>query len=108
MKKTKRKAVVRTKVVSKAVSKEVLPVKEHARLSVLLKGFKAKQVKLGVEVNLAKLKLGKELYADLISSKPFIGSTTRKGLALAGIKCECIKSKPTNANLWSVVKFTRK
>jgi hypothetical protein len=104
MLKTKVRSKVQSKAKDKVKSKITLPVATYSRLQVLLDAFKSKSIKMDKTIELAKLKIGKKLFGEIISSRPVIGSTTRKGLAVAGITCEAITKLP-NKNLWSVVKF---
>jgi len=90
--KTQKKVVVKGgKVVKSTIIKVKLPTQPWSRLQVLLAGFDSKSIKFDTKYTLATMKIGKDKYADLISSKPAIGRTTRKGLRAAGIECEAVK-----------------
>jgi len=92
MNKTQKRSVVKVgKVAKSAVAKAKLPTQPWSRLQVLLGGFDSKSIKFDTKYILATMKIGKEKYADLISSKPAIGRTTEKGLLAAGIECEAVK-----------------
>ena len=105
--KTQVKKQVKVAVKDKTKSKIVLPKRDYARAVVLLNGLKSKQVKLGQVVDLSKLKLGGKMFADLVSSRPLIGTTTRAALKQAGFKVECIKAHADNKKLWAVIRITR-
>jgi aspartokinase len=94
------KAVAKGK--DKTSSKVSLPVASYSRLQVCLSLLKNKTLKLGRAYDLSKVKA----FCEGISSRPGIGSTTRKGLKKAGYAVEMIKTL-SNKNIWSVVKFVK-
>ena len=108
MSKTQTTKKVRVRVREKTVGKQ-FPTSRSARLTVLLNGFKKHAIKLGVAIDLNKLKIDGKPFASLTLRKKTsaIGPTTRGGLLkYAKIACKmvsCLKNK----NLWNKVVFSK-
>ena len=100
--KTKKRVKVAVRGKDKTKSKVVFPTRTYSRLQVCLAMLKGKEFKLGKTYDLSKVKG----FCEDISSRAFIGRTTRAGLLKAGYKVECIKSL-ANKSLWSIVRFSR-
>ena len=105
--KIKKVLKVRKVMKVKEVTKVKFPVRDYSRLAVLLEALKSKALPLGKEVNLATLRIKGKLFSEIISSRPFIGVTTRAGLRAEGFKVEGIKVNPDNKKLYSVIKVTK-
>lgn len=86
-------------------TKGKLPERGYSRLVVLREALMKKKIPFDKDIDLSTLKIDEQKFEDLISSRPLIGSTTRKGLLAAGIKC--VPVKLASSNRISVVKFER-
>jgi len=93
------------KVEEKTKVKAKLPSRAYSRLVVLQEALAKHKVPFDKDVDLSTLKIDGQKFEDLISSRPLIGSTTKKGLLAAGIKC--IPIKMTTSNRIQVVKFEK-
>lgn len=101
---TMKKVLKRVKVEEKTHLKG-LPYKPFSRLVVLKEALENNLLPLGKEIDLSKTKIQGRLFEELISSRPLIGNSTRKGLLQAGYKC--IPIKLTSSNRIAIVKFEK-